>query len=105
MQEKPEVNHRGTEDTEQPEYWEKELTKAIIAAAIEVHRILGPGLLESAYVIALCRELSLRGIHFEREKSLPVDYKDVHLDAGYRLDIVVEGRVIVEVKAVDSMVL
>ena len=68
----------------------EELTKQIIGAAIEVHKALGPGLLESAYEECLCRELALRGLHFERQVSLPVQYKGVKLDCGYRLDLVVE---------------
>jgi GxxExxY protein len=82
----------------------EELTEQIIGAAIEVHRVLGPGLLESAYEVALCRELALRGLPFERQKELPVEYRDVRLDAGYRLDVVVDGRVIVEVKSVERCV-
>ena len=69
------------------------LTGSIIGAAIEVHRILGPGLLESAYEECLCRELALRSIAFERQKDLPIDYKGVALNCGYRLDVVVADRV------------
>ena len=76
-----------------------QLTGQIIGAAIEVHRALGPGLLESAYEECLCRELSLQGLSYERQKELPVTYKGVRLDCGYRLDIVVSKRVIVELKA------
>jgi GxxExxY protein len=70
---------------------------------IEVHRALGPGLLESAYEECLCHELSLIGLSFERQVPLPVLYKGVRLDCGYRLDLVVEGRVIVEVKSVERL--
>ena len=79
------------------------LSRDIIAAAIEVHRELGPGLLESSYEECLCHELKTRGITYERQKSLPVSYKDVRLDCGYRMDVVVDNLVIVEIKAVESM--
>ncbi|MGD1001645.1 MAG: GxxExxY protein [Candidatus Brocadiia bacterium] len=80
-----------------------QLTEKIIGAAIEVHRTLGPGLMESAYAECLCRELSLQGIPFEREKALPVEYKGVRLDCGYRLDLLVAGSVVVELKAVEEL--
>ncbi|MGC9396263.1 MAG: GxxExxY protein [Anaerolineae bacterium] len=83
--------------------YEKELTSQIIGAAVEVHRVLGPGLLESAYQTCLAQELMLRGLSFEQEKPLPVVYKDVKLDCGYRLDFLVEGKVVVELKAVEQM--
>jgi len=79
------------------------LTEKIIGAAIEVHRVLGPGLLESAYEECLCHELHSREVGFSRQQPLPVVYKGVHLDCGYRLDLVVEGRVIVELKTVDKL--
>ena len=79
------------------------LTEKIIGAAIEVHRVLGPGLLESAYEECLCHELRLRGIAFTRQQPLPVVYKGIHLDCGYRLDVVVESQVVVELKTVDRM--
>jgi GxxExxY protein len=79
------------------------LTETIIGAALDVHRELGPGLLEHAYEACLCFELALRGLSLEREKPLPVIYKDQRLDCGYRLDIVVEGLIIVEVKAVERL--
>jgi len=79
------------------------LTKEIIGAAIEVHRTLGPGLLESAYEECLCRELDLRRIRFVRQSSLPVEYKGVKLDCGYRLDLLVADVVVVEIKAVDTL--
>jgi GxxExxY protein len=75
----------------------------VIAACIEVHRHLGPGLLESAYEHCLCHELSLRGLGFERQRPLPLAYKGVHLHCGYRLDIVVGKLLIVEVKAVERL--
>jgi GxxExxY protein len=79
------------------------LTDEIIGSAIEVHRSLGPGLLESAYETCLAYELGQRGINVERQKSLPVMYREVKLEAGYRLDLLVDGLVIVEVKAVDHL--
>ena len=82
---------------------DNELTHAIIGAAIEVHRLLGPGLLESAYEECLARELTLRGLQFERQKPIPVVYKDVKLECGYRIDLLVEGRIVVELKAVDAL--
>ena len=82
---------------------EKNLTEQIIGAAIEVHRHLGPGLLESAYEECLCRELELRGLSFERQKPLPLEYKGIKLDCGYRIDIVVENKVILELKCVDAI--
>jgi GxxExxY protein len=80
-----------------------ELTDAIIGAAIEVHRTLGPGLLESTYEMCLCRELDIHGIPFQRQVPIPVDYKGVKLDCAYRADIVIDGRILVEVKASDSL--
>jgi GxxExxY protein len=79
------------------------LTERVIGAAIEVHRGLGPGLLESAYEECLCHELHLRGIGFERQVPLPVQYKDVKLDCGYRLDLVVEKSVILEIKCLEHV--
>lgn len=79
------------------------ITEGIIGAAIEVHRALGPGLLESAYEECLCRELSLRDIPFERQKPLPVEYKDCKLDCGYRLDLLVAGAVVLEIKACEAI--
>jgi GxxExxY protein len=79
------------------------VTEQIIGACIEVHRLLGPGLLESAYEQCLCRELGLRGIAFLRQVALPVEYKGVLLDCGYRMDLVVAGTVAVEIKAVDHL--
>ncbi|MCS6885431.1 MAG: GxxExxY protein [Blastocatellia bacterium] len=79
------------------------LTEQIIGAAIEVHRALGPGLLESAYEACLCYELQKRGLHAESQKPLPLVYKEVHLEVGYRVDLLVEGAVIVEVKAAEQL--
>ena len=79
------------------------LTEQIIGAAIQVHRELGPGLLESAYETCLCHELSLNSLKIERQKPIPIFYKGIRLDAGYRLDLVVENQVIVEIKAVSDL--
>jgi GxxExxY protein len=79
------------------------LTDRIIGAAIEVHKALGPGLLESVYEPCLCHELQLRGLRFDRQVEIPAEYKGVKLDCGYRLDILVEGKVIVEVKSVEAL--
>jgi GxxExxY protein len=82
---------------------DNDLTHAIIGAAIEVHKLLGPGLLESAYEECLAREFSLRGIRFERQKGVPVVYKDVKLDCGYRMDFLIDGNVVVELKSIESL--
>ena len=81
----------------------EKVTEDIIGAAIEVHRALGAGLLESAYEECLCHELHLRGMRFERQVSLPVSYKGVRLDCGYRLDVVVEDTVILELKCIEHI--
>ena len=78
-------------------------TDAVIGTAMEVHRTFGPGLLESTYEMCLRRELDIRGIPFDREVPIPVEYKGVKLDCGYRADIVVDGRILVEIKAIDSL--
>jgi GxxExxY protein len=80
-----------------------QLTEKIIGAAIEVHRHLGPGLLESAYETCLAYELEQLGLAVERQKPLPLVYKQIRLDQGYRLDLLVEGKVIVEVKVVEQI--
>ena len=81
----------------------EELTGEILAAATEVHKQVGPGLLGSAYEECLCHELNLRGLSFRRQVPLPVTYKGVKLDCGYRLDIVVEDQVILELKSVEAI--
>ena len=93
------MNHKDTKNPKRSD----ELSNLIIGAAIEVHRILGPGLLESAYEQCLCHELTLKDISFERQKPLPVTYKGISLDCGYRLDILVEKLVIVELKTVEHI--
>ena len=92
------MNRRGAETQR-----ENLLTGLIIGCAIEVHRELGPGLLESAYEQCLCHELSLQGAAFERQVSLPVVYKDIKLDCGYLMDLVVEGKIVVELKTVEKI--
>jgi len=81
----------------------EQLTEAIIGSAIEVHRELGPGLLESAYEECLCHELHLRGIGFERQVHLPLEYKGMKLDCGYRLDVVAEKAVVLELKCLECI--
>ena len=80
-----------------------DLTREVIGSAMEVHRALGPGLLESAYEECLCHELRLRSILFERQKPLPVVFKEVSLDCAYRLDLVISNAVVVEIKAVERL--
>ncbi len=81
-----------------------ELSNRVIGCAIEVHRILGPGLLESTYEQCLARELQLRGFRFNLQWALPVEYKGLRLDCGYRVDIVVGNQLIVELKAVERVI-
>jgi GxxExxY protein len=92
------LNHRETETQRI-----NSITERIIGAAIEVHRALGPGLLESAYLVCLLHELGLIGLKYRSEVSLPVVYKGVRLDGGYRIDVIVEETVIVELKAVEKL--
>jgi GxxExxY protein len=82
----------------------QELTEQIIGAAIEVHKAIGPGLLESVYQECMCRELNPRRLRFQREFKVPVIYKGVALDCGYRLDFIVEDTVILELKSADRIV-
>ncbi len=91
------MNHRDTEAQRDS------LTEEIIGAAIEVHRAIGPGLLESAYQECLCVELGLRNLRFVSQLELPVEYKGLRVDAGYRLDLVVADSVVVELKAVERL--
>jgi GxxExxY protein len=86
------LNHGGTE-----------ITEAIIGAAIEVHRQLGPGMLESVYEAVLAYELAQRGLEVERQKAVPLVYKELNFDEGYRLDLLVAGQVIVELKCVEAL--
>jgi GxxExxY protein len=80
-----------------------QLTGQIIRAAIEVHKALGPGLLESAYEECFCHEFGLRQMRYSQQQELPVEYKGVKLDCGYRIDLLVEDLVILELKSVDSL--
>ena len=82
---------------------ENEISGKIIGAAIEVHRILGPGLLESIYEDALCHELHLRGLQFKRQQSVPIPYKGIKLGTDLRLDLLVEDKVIVDLKAKEEL--
>lgn len=95
------IHHGDTEP--RSKLLHEELTEKIIGAAIEVHRVLGLGLLESAYEECLCRELDLRGLAFQRQVPLPVDYKGVKLDCGYRLDLIVDEEVILELKCIERI--
>lgn len=96
------LNYHG--DTEaRSKLLHEDLTERVIGAAIEVHRSLGPGLLESAYEECLCHELHLRAIAFERQVPLPVEYKGVKLDCGYRLDLLVENVLIIEIKCLEHV--
>jgi GxxExxY protein len=85
------------------EHERDELTGRVIGAAIEVHSILGPGLLESAYKNCLAKEMALRGIAFVREQPLPLVYKELRLEHGYAMDFVVERRLILEIKAIEAL--
>ena len=80
-----------------------DLINRIIGAAIEVHRNLGPGMLEKTYESCLAKEFSLRGISFQRQVRLPVEYKGMSVHSGYRVDMIVEKQVIIEIKAVDRV--
>jgi GxxExxY protein len=97
------IQNRGTEATEVSEAVDRDLTHEIIGCAIEVHRGLGPGLLESVYEAALCHEMSLRGLRVERQVVVPVAYKGLELNAGIRLDLKICRRVVVEVKSVERL--
>ncbi len=84
-------------DAEQP------LTREIIAAAMEVHRLLGPGLLESAYQACLCHELDLRKIPFRQQVEIPITYKGIKLDCGYRIDLIVCDKVVLELRSLQEV--
>ena len=83
---------------------ENELSKIIIGKSIEVHKLLGPGLLESAYQECLFYELARAGLKVEKEKAMPIVYKEIKLDHGYRIDILVESKVVIEIKTVDALI-
>ena len=93
-------NHEGHEEHE---VRFDELSNRVIGCAIEVHRVLGPGLLESTYEQCLAHELGLAGIAFRLQWPLPVEYKGVHLDCGYRVDVLVEDKLVLELKAVEEV--
>ena len=97
------VQHEGTKNTKGTKEEGLGVSHAVIGAAIDVHRHLGPGLLESLYEEALCRELWLRGVSAERQVALPLSYKGAELGSSLRIDMVVERLVVVEVKAVESI--
>lgn len=102
------MNHHGdTENTEASQRLTKarlnQLAEVVLGAAIEVHRHLGPGLMESAYETCLCHELGQRGIRFSRQIALPIQYKGLILDASYRIDVLVEGCLVIEIKAVEQV--
>jgi GxxExxY protein len=104
------IHHRGTEDTEDTEGTNSTegaevdavLSGQVIGAAIEVHRALGPGLLESSYQACLSHELTLRGLACVQQKEIPLQYKGVSVRSAYRIDLLVEGRLVVEVKAIEA---
>lgn len=89
------INHK--------EYSENELSKIVVEAALKVHKALGPGLLESVYQECLYYELLQSGVKIQKQKALPLIYKEVKLDCGYRLDIIIEDKLIVEVKSVEAL--
>ena len=89
------------EEERRRRFWDE--TELVVGALIEVHRRLGPGLLESAYETCLCRELALRDLSFERQRDLPVSYKGALLNCGYRVDVVVRDCILVELKAVERL--
>jgi GxxExxY protein len=93
------MKRRGAEGAEE---LHNLISNEVIGAAIEVHRVLGPGLLESSYARCLARELTLRDVEFRREVRIPIAYKGIELESGYRIDFLVEGLVVVELKTVDS---
>ena len=100
------IHHRGTECTENSARLvdgDAQLSRQVIGAAIEVHKALGPGLLESSYQVCLSRELTLRGLCWIQQQKVPLHYKGVRVDSAYRVDFVVEDRLIVEVKSVEVL--
>ena len=88
-------------EEERRRFWDH--TEEVVGALIEVHRHLGPGLLESSYEACLCRELALRGLSFVRQRDLPVFYKGLRVDCGYRVDLVVRGCILVELKTAERL--
>jgi GxxExxY protein len=105
-----EVNHKDTKDTKSQTAQFGELPPrteeggaAIVDAAVKIHRALGPGLLESVYEICLCHELAKRNIPFRRQLALPVVYEDIRLETGFRIDVLADDSVVVEIKAVEAI--
>jgi GxxExxY protein len=98
------IHHEGTKGTKDTKVLALGLSHAVVGAAIEVHRHLGPGLLESVYELALCRELRMRGLQVEQQVSVPVFYKGAELETKLRLDLLVNASVVIEVKSVDRLV-
>ena len=96
------IHHRGTEDTEVTGV-DAVLSGQVIGAAIEVHQALGPGLLESSYQACLSHELTLRGLAWIQQKEIPLQCKGVCLNSAFRIDLLVEGRLVVEVKAIEAL--
>jgi GxxExxY protein len=94
--------HHGDTET-RSKLLHEQLTEKVIGAAIEVHRELGPGLMESAYEECLCHELHLRALKFERQVPLPVHYKGIGLDCGYRIDLVIDDSLILELKCLEHI--
>ena len=94
------MKHKDTKTTKEEA---NRLSHEVIGAAIEVHRALGPGLLKSAYEECLAHELTLRRIGFERQVPLPIRYKGVHLDCGYRMDMVIQNGLVLELKAIERI--
>ena len=100
----PMLHHEGTKNTKDTKASTLALSYHIIGAAIEVHRLIGPGLLESVYETALCKELRLKGLLVDRQVVVPVSYKGEVLDCHIKLDLLVDRKVIVEVKAVETLI-
>ncbi|MFL5531509.1 MAG: GxxExxY protein [Gemmatimonadales bacterium] len=98
------IHHEGTKTTKDTKVKGLDLSHRVIGAAIEVHRLLGPGLLEVVYEAALCKELSLRGIECQRQLSLPVYYKREMLGCHIKIDLIIDQSVIVEVKSVEKLI-
>jgi GxxExxY protein len=95
--------HEGHEETEPPPAATERVGRSMLNAAFAVHKALGPGLLESVYETCLAEELRQCGLRVERQVSVPITYGEVRMDVGYRLDLVVEGTVVVEIKSIDAL--
>jgi GxxExxY protein len=98
------LHHEGTKDTKVTKAFSVATSHEVIGAAIEVHRLMGPGLLETVYEVALCKELRVRGIGVERQISVPINYNGEVLDCHMKLDLLVEKTIIVEVKSVEKLI-